>query len=921
MKSTWKTRCGVGLVLVLLSGTILAASLAAWWSLRENHLFGTGRWIAGKDTGKFVFYTYSFLFDPLEKGRIDLASHMGYQEIRYRHSETTNRRLKNLAFDTAISADCYLWITLHASADGRLRLRLSNSARHRNGFYRYDGEGRLAEYSPFDQVPVPSESWRRMQVHREDNRWVTSLDDTVLGSVLVPESTEGWFGFQGSGRACTHVYLRNIDLSLQRADGSTEIVRERFKQGRVSRKGFQGLLLAGLIAGILRMGRACLLADLLGVKARATWVVRDHLAFTITLLAAWQLFSSPQGGHIAGAFAVAELWTFLLLVATRRDGDTGSQPLKPGLLWLGMIGALLVPAGMKHGEWLGRAQRHIWSQMAPIDPMAFTLLPAGETSLETFTSTDLRELQPGEPFFPPDTVFREQEISFTCRFHEPATLDVVFQQQAYQTRGDPGGEPLPLQRRLVRLSTCPGVTSGLAEGIHKQPAPFYALPGLVKLGEPNLVRISSYSDRIKIELNGETVSFPRAQALGYGETGFMAYEPGIEIEAIRIRPLSGGKPGWERRAAGSLLVLFLVPAAGVFLLFLCGFPRRPAVLLHGIPLLYVPAVFAGLSLLLPSSTLAFLGTTRILWLDIAGIGCLVALAPALLQPGSLLPRKALLFNVLFLLLFVSAGQTWYDQLAPEHPWRHTRGVAIPAPATANTGSLFIPWYARNQSVGANNFVWHQRFGPRVLSRAKPRGQLRIFTMGGSQAWGSGAEDSFHTYDALLERALHARGYPETVVINAGVNGAGVAIVRDLYHQLIRRYAPDVLVLDIGLNDSASLNRDRDPEVRNRHRGRLVRALESVLKSCREDQVSVVLVLEPMSGESSLRQDRALYAAYAETAQRYGFTVIKASEETLRLEEDHAVWWDTAHLAPYGQNILADLLLEPVMAVLPHGDAQ
>jgi len=43
-------------------------------------------------------------------------------------------------------------------------------------------------------------------------------------------------------------------------------------------------------------------------------------------------------------------------------------------------------------------------------------------------------------------------------------------------------------------------------------------------------------------------------------------------------------------------------------------------------------------------------------------------------------------------------------------------------------------------------------------------------------------------------------------------------------------------------------------------------------------------------------------------------VIDAGPVMRKLETDHFVWWDTAHLAPYGHQTLAGLL-EPVVAEL------
>jgi hypothetical protein len=86
--------CFIWLLSSLIFIQTLAVSLhaASYWSYRNNTIFWNGNWLVGKDMGRFVFYTYAFMFDPLEGNQVNLTSMKGYQEILYRQPESDEER-------------------------------------------------------------------------------------------------------------------------------------------------------------------------------------------------------------------------------------------------------------------------------------------------------------------------------------------------------------------------------------------------------------------------------------------------------------------------------------------------------------------------------------------------------------------------------------------------------------------------------------------------------------------------------------------------------------------------------------------------------------------------------------------------------------------------------------------------------------
>lgn len=85
-----------------------------------------------------------------------------------------------------------------------------------------------------------------------------------------------------------------------------------------------------------------------------------------------------------------------------------------------------------------------------------------------------------------------------------------------------------------------------------------------------------------------------------------------------------------------------------------------------------------------------------------------------------------------------------------------------------------------------------------LHLASSPGTPRLMILGNSCAFGAGVADTA-IFSTLLEKALRAKGYPETLVFNAGVGGYNSEQCR---HHLDRlwRFEPTHLILYFGWND-------------------------------------------------------------------------------------------------------------------------
>lgn len=144
---------------------------AWWWASRNNTLFANGNWISGKDSGKFVFYSYDFLFRPLRHCCVNLSADMGYQEILYRQPEPAHRRVRALEAKFLLGPGAYLWVEIHKSGLAVLAARISRNSDYPSGFYLFSSSGELASYTPLAASNYqPGDGWHKLKLFREELR-------------------------------------------------------------------------------------------------------------------------------------------------------------------------------------------------------------------------------------------------------------------------------------------------------------------------------------------------------------------------------------------------------------------------------------------------------------------------------------------------------------------------------------------------------------------------------------------------------------------------------------------------------------------------------------------------------------------------------------------------------------------------------
>jgi lysophospholipase L1-like esterase len=696
----------------------------------------------------------------------------------------------------------------------------------------------------------------------------------------------------------------------------TWIEREHFNSDSISADSWKIIGLFSLTVLALRLWRRKLLGGFLSQRARSIFEGSDETGLTLSLLILCFLPRATEGFHVPASILMAEIVCLAVFAAALHRGRSESPETSRVSVIAFAMSLVLVSASAfaVGGEGLGRSRRVTWKKMKHVHPDAYIVQPDRQRSSSTFVSDSPVTISLGAPFFLEGRAYREQKVTADFLLPPQGTLDIVFQQQSFLSRGDPVGEELPLQRRLLRLSAGEHVPWGFGRGVRRDPSPFYRVHGTLSTQEENHVELHSDSTGARVLLNGEETLLPGIDLLNFGETGFMTWDTAVTLTSVRVEPTaaqSARESSYPLLGAGLPL---LFAAAVWFLLRFSGGGNGIEAAASGLSAFFPAAFYLSAALFLGRGNLFFLGDDRFLSQDIL----LAAAAIALLFPVVLFRRRlrgaALIYNLSILGALLALALFFWDLLPAENELKlkFNREAVAPGKLVGKKKSR-RPWYSNSRSIGSNNYMWKQRLGGRPAIPDKTEGTIRILALGGSQAWGSGAASSRETYDAILEKKLRKRGLP-VEIFNGGVNGAGIGKVKNFFQYPLARYSPDILIVDIGLNDSAAVQIVKGEKRAYRHMNILTSLFEELINLCAKQGVSVVLVLEPMSRETPLRPHSEYYRRIEKIGRERAAAVIDAGPVMRELESDHFVWWDTAHLAPYGHQTLAGLL-EPAVAGL------
>jgi lysophospholipase L1-like esterase len=240
-----------------------------------------------------------------------------------------------------------------------------------------------------------------------------------------------------------------------------------------------------------------------------------------------------------------------------------------------------------------------------------------------------------------------------------------------------------------------------------------------------------------------------------------------------------------------------------------------------------------------------------------------------------------------------------------------------------SGSQLIP-NQNNDSIKINS----EGFRGDNFSIVKPDGFYRIIMTGGSTMFGYGATSTETTIPGYFEALLQNDSKLYNVeVINAGIQGATSSTELELIKNKLIDYEPDLIIVYDGWNDLRS-NYSSEYVLKN---------WNEMCQLSQENDFELMIFLQPIAGFG----DKVLTEQefdYAQNGQNYdGFPLIESFqlyneyaenlttskncnfEIDLRSAFDNSsgpIYWDQGHVSDEGNGIIAQLLLEILLPVIP-----
>ena len=209
-----------------------------------------------------------------------------------------------------------------------------------------------------------------------------------------------------------------------------------------------------------------------------------------------------------------------------------------------------------------------------------------------------------------------------------------------------------------------------------------------------------------------------------------------------------------------------------------------------------------------------------------------------------------------------------------------------------------------------------------FSSVKPLDTYRIFMVGGSTMFGSGASSDETTISGILQKIFDSdiSITQKIEVINVGMQGANSNVELDLIGEKLVTFSPDLVIVYDGLNDLRS-----DLAVSQ--------IRENWKKMCeigKENSFDVIISLQPIAGfgNKKLTQQEVVNSLTGE--DHYGFQLIAAKSTydytgraLLSLQDDcnvadlrgifddinGPIYWDQGHISDTGNLIIAEKVYE------------
>jgi hypothetical protein len=214
-----------------------------------------------------------------------------------------------------------------------------------------------------------------------------------------------------------------------------------------------------------------------------------------------------------------------------------------------------------------------------------------------------------------------------------------------------------------------------------------------------------------------------------------------------------------------------------------------------------------------------------------------------------------------------------------------------------------------------------------FSEIKPSDTYRIFMVGGSTMFGSGATSDDTTISGYLQQLLNEKDFGFDIeIINSGIQGADSNTELRFIEQKLITFSPDLIIIYDGWND---LRANHTPKVVKEN-------WEKICEFGKANDFDVIITLQPIAGfGNKVLTNQEL--KYAQTGEDYNsnlliessstykdyaknLTEIKTCTKTFDIRdvfdtETGPIYWDQGHVSDRGNSIVAKSLFNIVFSIV------
>jgi len=227
------------------------------------------------------------------------------------------------------------------------------------------------------------------------------------------------------------------------------------------------------------------------------------------------------------------------------------------------------------------------------------------------------------------------------------------------------------------------------------------------------------------------------------------------------------------------------------------------------------------------------------------------------------------------------------------------------------------------------------FRGKEISSLKPNNTYRIFIIGGSTVYGTGAESDITTMPGFLQKEFdnYDSNY-KVEIVNAGISGAWSFSEIQLIKNKILNLEPDMLVIFEGWNDLGRFSdfSTNDSDITSWTNTWKDRWLD-ICEIGNEQNFQTIITLQPFVGTGNknlseeefswfLKNDHPRLLKLYESYNQQLSTLEKSCSKTADLRnafddhDDETIFWDSVHVGNKGNSILGKKLFEVILPQLP-----